>query len=132
MKYCFITLISTIIVAGGGCACMKTPTEQSLATVPLVEFGNPVPTDGEFILHFPAGKTIPVLASIKGTALSQEAESTLNVTLKQDVYSYKDWASLDRKTWHPGNDVLNVNAEIKIPGPDHPKPGLIKLLVDLK
>lgn len=120
------------LVGLGGCASLQKPTTESLAAIPVVEFGENAPANGNFILYFPAGKPIPVLATIKGSAFSQEAENTLNVTLKKDIYAYKQWVSFDRKIWQRGDDALDFNVEIKIPSPEHPKPGLMKLKVDLK
>jgi len=120
------------LVGLGGCASLQKPTTETLGAIPVVQFGEAVPAGGDFILHFPAGKPIPVVATIKGSAFSQEAESTLNVTLKQDIYAYKQWVSFDRKTWQRGDDALGFNVEIKIPSPEHPKPGLMRLQVDLK
>jgi hypothetical protein len=132
MKNILVSLTIATLVGLGGCASLQRPTTESLSAIPVVQFGETVPANGDFILYFPAGKLIPVVVTIKGSALSQEAENTLNVTLKKDIYAYKQWVSFDRNTWQRGNDALGFNVEIKIPGPEHPKPGLIKLQVDLK
>ncbi|MBK8814169.1 MAG: hypothetical protein IPN42_01010 [Methylococcaceae bacterium] len=114
-----------------GCA-LQPPTAESLATVPVVEFGDKPPKNGEFVLHFPAGKAIPVVTSISGSALTESSESTSKVSLKKDIYAYKEWVSFDGKDWQKGDSVLNINADIKIPSVQHPEPGLVKLLVDFK
>ena len=75
---------------------------------------------------------IAALVGLGGSVFSQGAENTLSVALKKDIYAYKRWVSFDRTTWQKGDEVLGFNVEIKIPGPEHPKPGLIKLQVDLK
>ncbi|MDX1252044.1 MAG: hypothetical protein IDH49_07310 [Gammaproteobacteria bacterium] len=132
MKKILVFLAASALLVTGGCANLKKPTMETLDTVPVVEFGNDAPANGDFILYFPAGKPIPVVAAIKGSALAQEAESTLNVTLKKDIYAYKSWVSFDRKTWQRGDEVLGFKFEIKVPGPEHPKPGLMGFRVDLK
>ena len=132
MKYAVRILMLLAFVGIGGCASMGKPSPETLGGVPEVQFGDKVPLDGEFILHFPAGKPIPVVASIKGSALSEEAESTLHVTLKKDIYAYKRWVSFDRKIWQRSDQVLGFNVEIRIPSPRHPQPGMMKLQVDLK
>lgn len=114
-----------------GCAGMQAPTPQALASVPLIEFGNPVPAGSEFILFFPAGKPIPVVTTIEGSALSRSTESTLNIFLKTDIYAYKQWVSLDRQVWRRGSEVIGIQVDVRIPGPDHPQPGALKLTVDL-
>ena len=132
MNRILVVLTAAALLGLDGCASLQVPAAESLAAIPVVQFGEAVPVNGDFILYFPAGKPIPVVATIKGSALSHEAESTLNVSLKQDIYAYRQWVSFDRKTWQRGNDVLGFNIEVKIPGPEHPKPGLIKIQVDLK
>lgn len=132
MKNILVLLAMAALVGIGGCASLQKPTAESLGAIPMVQFGETVPASGDFILYFPAGKLIPVVVTIKGSVFSQEAENTLNVTLKRDIYAYKRWVSFDRKTWQRGDEALGFNVEIKIPGPEHPKPGLIKLQVDLK
>ena len=120
-----VPLVLAVLIGLGGCASLQQPTTESLSAIPEVQFGDAAPASGDFILHFPAGKPIPVMASIKGSALSQEAENTLNVTLKKDIYAYKQWVSFDRKTWQRGDEVIGFKIEIKIPSPAYPKPGLM-------
>ncbi len=132
MKNILVPLAMALLAGLGGCASLQKPTTESLDAIPVVRFGETVPAKGDFILHFPAGKPIPVVTIIKGSAISKEAESTLNITLKKDIYAYKRWVSFDRKTWQRDDEALGFNVEIKIPGPEHPKPGLIRLQVDLK
>ncbi|TCV80115.1 hypothetical protein [Sulfurirhabdus autotrophica] len=132
MKSISLSFVILALIGLGGCASFIKPTPETLKAVPVVQFGKPTPANGDFILFFPAGKPIPVVTVIKGSALTQEAEHTLNVTLKKDIYAYKRWVSFDHKTWQRGDEALGINIEIKIPGPEHPKPGLIKVQVDLK
>lgn len=132
MKNSLLALTMAALLGLGGCAGLQKPTTAALDAVPVVQFGQAVPANGDFILHFPAGKPIPVVATVKGSAFSRDAESTLNVTLKSDIYAYRQWVSFDRKTWRHSDDVLDFNVDIKIPSPLYPKPGLITLQVDLK
>jgi hypothetical protein len=132
MKINLVSLAMTIILGLGGCASMQAPTSEVLAAVPMVEFGNAAPKNSDFILYFPAGKPIPMTTSIKGSALSEEAETTQTVKLKQDIYAYKEWVSFDGKHWQPSEDALTINADMMIPSVQHPEPGLVKIQVDLK
>ena len=126
----FISLAALFTL--GGCATMLAPSRESLGSLPVVKFGDAVPADKEFILYFPAGKPIPTHVSIKGTLFAQEADQTLNVTLRKDVYTYKHWISFDRTNWLKGDDAIASNLEIKIPSYDHPQPGIIKIQMDIK
>lgn len=135
MRYLFkrilVAVTTAVLVTLGGCAGMQAPTPQALASVPVIEFGNPVPPGSDFILFFPAGKPIPMIATIEGSALGRSTESTLNIFLKTDIYAYKQWVSLDRQVWRRGSDVIGVHVDVRIPGPDHPQPGKMTLKVDL-
>ncbi|HEY5682167.1 MAG TPA: hypothetical protein VIR61_00640 [Sulfuricaulis sp.] len=131
MKNLLFSLAMTILPGITSCTIQEKPTYDTFNIVPVIEFGNDVPAKGEFILYFPAGKPIPVVASIKGNALSQEAENTLIFKLKNDIYAYRDWVSFDRKTWVSGGETIDFNIEVKIPGPAHPKPGVMKLQMNL-
>ena len=132
MKNVLFALAMTVPPGITGCTVQEKPTPDTFITVPVVEFGDDVPAKGEFILYFPAGKPIPVVASIKGNALSQEAENNLIIKLKKDIYAYKDWVSFDRKTWLSGSEAMDFNLEVKIPGPAHPEPGVMKMQINLK
>jgi len=114
-----------------GCA-LQPPTAEALAAVPIIEFGDKAPNNSEFVLHFPAGKAIPIVTSITGSALAETAETTAQVSLKKDIYAYKEWVSFDGRDWQKGDSVLNIIADIKIPSVQHPEPGLVKIQVDFK
>lgn len=115
-----------------GCASLTTPTTASLKNVPVVQFGDPVPKNGDFILHFAAGQPIPVVTSITGSALAKSDERTLHVTLARDIYAYKHYVSFDDIHWQPAKQALGFHVEIKIPSPGHPEAGKMALRVDLK
>ncbi len=132
MKYPTVIMFITLFCSIAGCSTMRKTSPDSLRGIPVVEFGNQVPELKDFILYFPAGKPIPVVTSIKGSALAQEAENTQTVALKKSLYAYKKWVSFDGQNWVLGEDVLSINADIKIPSVEHPRPGLLKLQVDLK
>ncbi len=115
-----------------GCASWQAPSAQTLSGLSVIEFGDKVPTDKEFILHFTAGKPIPTSVAIKGNIFSQEAEDQLNVKLRRDIYVYRDWISFDRVNWIDGGKALGVKIEIKLPGYEYPKPGYAHIQMDLK
>jgi hypothetical protein len=128
-------LIIAATVAGftlAGCAGMQKPTTEKLTAMPIVEFGQPVPVGNEFILHFAASQPIPTNVAIKGTLFEETAEQTLNVKLRRDIYVYKQWVSYDSVTWRDGQEVIQSNIQLKIPGHQHPKPGIITVQMDEK
>ncbi len=115
-----------------GCASLGAPDAASLAQVPVVRFGETAPT-GDFILYYPAGVDLPVEARIHGSLLTQEARETLKVQVKQDVYTYKQWASLDGKTWLRGDKVIGGQYEIRVPGEQNGhNPGSLRAEFNLK
>ena len=127
-----LTLALLVTLSLAGCASLRPPSAASLRNIPVVQFGEPVPKSGDFILHFAAGQPIPVVASITGTALAKSDIQTLHVRLKHGIYAYKKYVSLDDVHWQPANQVLGFHVEIAIPGPSHPEAGKIALEVDLK
>src|SRR6185437_13461317 len=62
------------LFAAAGCASMQQPSAEELGRLPVVQFGDPVPAGGEYILFFPADKPIPTNVAIKGNIFSREAE----------------------------------------------------------
>ena len=130
MKILLWLMVVVAIIAFSGCATSQKPYQEMFANLPIVTFSESVPTDGNFILYFPAGRPIPTTVSIIGNLFEQTAEEILYVTLRDDIYTYKKWVSFDSKTWHKGKDVLDTILEIKIPGYDYPKPGYMKLQMD--
>lgn len=115
-----------------GCATLFKPSVETLNKLPVIEFGETAPAHQEYILHLPSGKPIPMVASVLGTALVKADEKTLKVSLKKDIYAYKDWVSFDRKTWQKANEALNINVDIRVPSPEYPNPGAMKIQVDFK
>jgi hypothetical protein len=122
---------AALILALSGCASMLPPSQDKLASLPVVEFPA-TPPAGEFILKLPAGKPIPTRVLIEGSALASGADQTLNASLPRDLYIYHRWASEDGKNWKPVNDLLDIKIAISLPSDEHPKPGEIRVTVDRK
>jgi hypothetical protein len=108
-------------------ACAAPLDTARLNTLPVVEFGQPVPRAGDYVLHFPAGKAIATDVAIGGNLFKQPAREVLRVKLKRDLYSYKKWVSFDRQHWLPSRDALAFKLDIKIPSYKFPQPGHIRL-----
>lgn len=112
-------------------ACAIAPSASETASLPVVVFPGQ-PPKGDFVLKFPAGKTIPINVSIEGTALANDARQTLNVTLPHDLYVHRRWVSGDGRHWKSAGDVLGITMTVSIPSYQFPKPGEIVLRVDRK
>lgn len=98
-------------------ACASLPPGSAeLAALPVVRFGQPAPADQPFILHYPAGTSLPVIASVRGNLLERPDQATLSVTLKTDLYTYKTWASRDGKIWQRGADLVSGHLAMTLPG----------------
>ena len=123
---------AALIIAFSGCATLQKPTNETLSSLPVITYGDQVPAGKDYILYFPAGRPIKTFVSIKGTAFAQEAEDTLEVTLKKDIYTYQRWISYDKNKWIYGSDAIDFKLEIKVPGYKHPKPGIIAVKMDDK
>ncbi len=116
-----------------GCANLMAPSEKSMAQVPVVRFGNPAPANKEFVVLYPAGTPLPVVASVGGTLMEQGDKATLRPTLKRDVYVYKHWVSFDGKTWKYGRYLVDGKFDIKLPGTENgSNPGALGLEFNTK
>ena len=116
-----------------GCASCMAPSASSMERVPVVRFGSQAPADKEFVVMYPAGTPLPIVASVGGTLMDQKDKATLHVTLKQDVYVYKHWVSFDGKSWKYGRHAIEGKFEIKLPGMENgSNPGSLGLQFDTK
>ena len=133
-------ILRTLSILG---ACALTacagipPGGDEMARLPVVRFGDTPPAGqpaGQpFILLYPAGAPLPVETRIHGSLLQEEARGMLTVRTKQDLYTYKQWASLDGKTWKAGNQLVGGHFEIAVPGEkDGRNPGSMRAEFNLK
>ena len=127
-----IYLLVAVLLAISGCASVPEVSPEDLARLPLVTFGEPVPKDKAFILYFPAGKPISTLVTASGSLFENEAKHNLTVSLRKDLYAYKEWISHDRKTWVNGRKAIDAKVSIRLPGYEHPEAGFIRIEMDEK
>jgi hypothetical protein len=112
-------------------ATAAPPSYEELAKIPVIRFGESVP-DGDYILFFPAGMPIPISVSVAGSLFARDARSELVVTPAREFFIFQDWASLDGVTWLPRGELIKSDVVMKIPGYNHPLPGILKIRMDLK
>ena len=126
--------LTTLIVAAPlllvGCASMQAPSPEMLRDLPVVRFGDPIPSGRDYILFFPPDTPISLTTSVKGTIFAKEAEQQLQVTLRRGIYSYKTWVSYDRASWRVGREVIKGDVRVKLPSYDHPEPGSVTIQMD--
>lgn len=116
-----------------GCAGLSAPDKDAMAQIPIVRFGEAAPAGQDFVRHYPAGSTLPVVAGVYGSLLAQAETATLNVRLNRDVFVYRQWVSFDGKSWQPGNEAVGVKIELKLPGEtDGKAPGQLRAEFNLK
>ena len=126
---------SLCVIAAGvlaGCAHWGAPPEEALRELPVIPFGQAVPANGEYVLHFPAGAPIKSSAFVRGNAFVQNAEAPLTVALRRDLYTYKDWISFDRRQWLRRDKAIDFKVEFNIPSQQHPRDGEIGVTMNLK
>ncbi len=99
-----------------GCAGLNAPGKEEMAQIPTIRFGDAAPAGKDFVLHYPAGSTLPVVTSVNGSLFEQAENATLNVRLNRDVFVYRKWGSFDGKSWLPGNEAVSGKIELKLPG----------------
>lgn len=126
-------VLALIALALAGCSGMTPPNANEMAQIPIVRFGDEAPAGKEFATYYPAGVSLPVNASVTGTLLAHDAQTTTHVTLKRDVYVFRNWASFDGKTWQRSDKLVGGKFEIEIPGlRDGKNPGKLSAEFNLK
>ncbi|MBS1145403.1 MAG: putative secreted protein [Proteobacteria bacterium] len=98
------------------CASLSGPSPDDIARLPVVRYGQPAPADGNFVLYYPAGVDLPVIAKIDGSLFSKPDQATLKVRIKQDIYTYRQFISFDGKTWDNGQDRIGGKVSLVMPG----------------
>jgi hypothetical protein len=117
-----LVIILATVAGLAGCAGFGNLKSEEVRDLPLVKFGDVVPQNRDFILYFPAGQPIPTVVQVQGNLFERSAEETVSVTLRKDIYVYKEWISFDRKHWY-GDEAFGLNLNIQVPGYRHPGPG---------
>lgn len=117
-------LLGCAISSISGCATVNSPDTAKLSGLPIVEFGNDSPGDGEYILFVRSGKDIPAKVTIAGSMLAGETTLKTTIQLKKDIYLYKQWTSLDGKSWGEKNINLQVGTGLGVKG------GIVNIAID--
>lgn len=115
MKITHLALALTLSLGLGACASLTGPSAVDIARLPVVDYGQTPPSD-EFVLRYPAGADLPVIARIDGTLLEKAQRATLNIRIKRDVYVYRDLASFDGKSWQAGQELIGGRLWMTLPG----------------
>jgi hypothetical protein len=125
-------LVSAFILCllSAGIATAAPPSFNELAKLPVICFGDPVPST-DYILLFPAGKPVTISVSIEGNLFSKTSNAVLTVTPAREIMVYKDWASLDGVKWTPRSELIKSDVAVKVPGYNHPYPGVLKVKMDI-
>lgn len=125
-------IVLSIIVASAiltACAGLP-PSTAEIAKVPQVQFGQPLPADDNFVLHFPAGTPLPVSTVVDGNLFERDGQATFNITLKHDVYVYRQFASFDGQNWQPTRKLIETHLELQIPQKDGSNAGMLHVKMD--
>jgi len=128
MKGFIAALLFTLLSAA--LATAASPSYEELARLPVIPFGEPVP-EGDYILMFPAGRPMTISVSVEGSLFTKGAKTKLEVTPAREFFVFRDWASLDGVTWRPRSELIKSDVVVKIPGYNHPLPGILKIRMDL-
>ena len=129
MKHIIAALLLCCISAGFAAAA--PPSYKELAKLPVIRFGETAPDNKDYILLFSAGQTVTIAISIEGSLFDKTANTELMVTPARDIMVYRDWASLDGYKWIPRGELIKSDVLVKIPGYNHPQPGVLQVRMDL-
>jgi len=126
---CFIGALLFFLLSVG-LALASSPSYDDLAKLPVIRFGEPVP-DSDYILMFPAGQPIPISVAVEGSLFTKTDKAELAVTPVREFFVFRDWASLDGVKWVLRSELIKSDVLLKIPGYNHPLPGVINIRMDL-
>ncbi len=85
------------------------PTSRLIEQVPTVQIGAQTPKQEDYIVFIPAGKEFPLSFVTDGSLFSKRVVSTAMVSLSRNLYIYKQYISLDGKSWSKSENVLKVD-----------------------
>jgi hypothetical protein len=128
MKCLVVSLFFSLLSAGFATA--SPPSYDQLAKLPVIRFGESVP-DSDYILMFPAGQPITISVSVEGSLFTKTASAELAVTPTREFFVFRDWASLDGVKWVQRGELIKSDVLLKLPGYNHPLPGILKIRMDL-
>ena len=131
MKLPTIMIVITSVILAA-CAGLNGPNTRELAQAQRFEVGQPLPEGDNFILHFPAGTPLPVATKVSGNLFEQEAQSMAHVTLKRDIYTFRQFVSWDGKKWQRSDNLIGINLELQIPPKDGGNAGLLHVKLNQK
>lgn len=131
MKLARMIFAATICAVLAACAGLP-PSPAEIATVPQIQFGQALPEGDNYVLHFPAGTPLPVFTVVDGNLFERDGQATLHVTLKRDVYVYRQFASFDGRTWQPARKLIETHLELQIPQKGGSNAGMLHLKIDQK
>lgn len=101
-------IVGLFLVTLSGCASINTPSSSLIDEKTVLTIGSTSNPSEDHIVFIPAKTEFPVKFSVKGEAFEKSASTTVFVSLKNNLYLYKYWASLDGKTWVNSHELLNV------------------------
>ncbi|MFZ2996654.1 hypothetical protein [Sphingobium sp.] len=131
MKLARTLFAAATCIALSACAGLS-PNTTEIAQAPQIRFGQPLPAGDNYVLLFPAGTPLPVSTVLDGNLFEREGQSTLHVTLKRDVYIFKQFASFDGKNWQPARSLVETNLELRIPQEDGSNAGYLHIKMNQK
>ena len=126
---CFIAALLFCLLSAS-LAAASPPSYNQLAKLPVIRFGEPVP-ESDYILMFPAGQPITISVSVEGSLFTKAAGAELAVTPIREFFVFRELASLDGLKWVPRGELIKSDVVVKIPGYNHPLPGILKIRMDL-
>lgn len=106
--YRFIFVLCAGVMSLSACNVNEPPAASLIDEVPVIELGTETAPEGEYILHVPADKTVPVSVSVNGSFLAKSASVSAEIQVQQDLYIYKQWSSFDGRQWQPSHGLFDT------------------------
>ncbi len=105
MKF-FVMILTSVVLAA--CTSIRPVPLTEILNLPIVQVGDPLPQEGEFVVFFPKDTYIPVILNANGSLFSSEVQLNGKVKLSRDLYLYKSWGSHDGIHWENSHKLIDV------------------------
>jgi hypothetical protein len=123
--------LAVLAIFAGSCATVQVPWQEQLKSYPVIDFGQPPPADGKYVVRIPAGKPSVVMKVIfQGDIFAHDTMQEVSVTPKRDIYLYESWVSFDMETWAKTRSALTRKWDFKSPDYKNPEAGHLKIILN--
>jgi hypothetical protein len=101
-------IFALLLFALTACGAISPPAALMDGKMKVVEIGSGKPDTDNYVLHIPAGVQFPLRLFVHGSLLEKELDLTKKISIKRDIYLYRQWTSFDGKKWLKPEETDNL------------------------